>query len=75
MHKPCIYRIVVRGHLDESDLNTMSPLQTTVVPADEYEKYPRAATVFTIYADQSGLIGLIRHLHGRGIVLLSVRRG
>jgi hypothetical protein len=29
-------------------------------------------TRFTVHTDQSGLIGLIRHLHGRGFVLLSV---
>jgi hypothetical protein len=68
MHESCIYRIKVRGQVDESDLNAMSPLRTTVVRTDA------ADTLFTIHADQSGLIGLLRHLHGRGIVLLSVIR-
>jgi hypothetical protein len=68
MYEPCIYRIKVRGQVDESDLNAMSPLQTTVVRADA------VATLFAIQADQSGLIGLLRHLHGRGLVLLSVSR-
>ena len=74
MHEPCIYRIKVRGHVDESDLNAMSPLETTVVPADADEEHPNAATLFTICADQSGLIGLMRHLHGRGFVLWSLQR-
>jgi hypothetical protein len=68
MHEACIYRIQVWGQVNESDLNAMSPLYTTVVRADP------AATLFTICADQSALIGLLRHLHGRGLVLLSVIR-
>ncbi|MCL7452526.1 MAG: hypothetical protein M8467_05715 [Anaerolineae bacterium] len=68
MHASCIYEIEVRGQVDEGDLNAMSPLQMTVVRVDT------TATLFTIRADQSGLIGLMRHLHGRGLVLLSVSR-
>ena len=74
MHEPCIYYIEVQGQVAESDLNAMSPLQTTAVRADADEEHPKAATVFTVHADQSGLIGLMRHLHGRGLALLSVRR-
>jgi len=74
MHEPDIYHIKVRGQVDESDLNAMSPLKITMVQADPAEEHPYAATQFTIYADQSGLIGLMRHLHGRGFVLLSVSR-
>ncbi len=66
MHDICTYQIEVRGQADENTLNAGSPLQMTVVRKDT------ATTLFTIYADQSGLIGLIRHLHGRGFVLLSV---
>jgi hypothetical protein len=68
MHEPCIYQIEVRGQVDESDLNAMSPIQTTRVRADP------VATLLTIHTDQSGLIGLLRHLHGRGFVFLSIRR-
>lgn len=60
------YCIKVRGQIAEDDLNTMSPLETSVIRADP------AATLFTIHTDQSGLIGLIRHLHARGVVLLSL---
>ena len=74
MHEACIYRIKVRGLVDESDLNAMSPLQITMVQADADGEDRCAATLLTIHADQSGLIGLIRHLHGRGLVLLSVIR-
>jgi hypothetical protein len=62
------YRIEVQGQVDEHAFNATSPLQMTVVRRDT------ATTLFTICADQSGLIGLMRHLHGRGFVLLSVYR-
>ena len=68
MHEPCLYKIQVRGQVTDSDLNAMSPLQTTDVRVDEM------ATWLAIHTDQSGLIGLLRHLHGRGFVLLSVHR-
>ena len=68
MHELCTYQIEVRGQVDENDLNAMSPLQVTI------ERTEPAATRITAWADQSGLIGLMRHLHGRGLVLLSVHR-
>jgi hypothetical protein len=68
MHDICTYQIKVRGQLDENAFNATSPLQVTVVRVDT------AATRFTICTDQSGLIGLIRHLHGQGFVILSVCR-
>jgi hypothetical protein len=66
MHAICTYHIELRGQVDEKDLNASSPLQMTVVRANP------ATTLLTICADQSGLIGLMRHLHGRGFVFLSV---
>lgn len=68
MHESCVFELEVRGQVDESDLNAWSPFQITVIRADT------TATLFTIRTDQSGLIGLMRHLHGRGFVLLSVLR-
>jgi len=68
MHDICTYQIEVQGPVGEKDINATSPLQMTVVRVDP------AATLFTICTDQSGLIGLIRHLHGHGFVLLSVTR-
>jgi hypothetical protein len=68
MDKICTYQIEIRGRMDENDLNKMSPIDITVMRVNP------AATRFTIHADQSGLIGLIRHLHGQGFVLLSVIR-
>jgi len=63
-----IYRIAVRERLDEYDINAISPQQIRVVQAGEQ------ITIFTICADQAGLIGLLRRLHGRGVTLLSVAR-
>jgi hypothetical protein len=68
MKNICTYFIQLCGQVDESDLNAMSPIQMTVVRADT------ALTLLTVFTDQSGLIGLLRHLHGRGFVLLSVYR-
>jgi hypothetical protein len=68
MHDICTYHIEVRDQVDENIFNVSSPFQITVVQMDS------AATLFTICADQSGLIGLIRHLHRQGFVILSVYR-
>ena len=68
MHAICTYQIEVQGQVDENTFNATSPLQLTVVRMDT------ATTLFTICADQSGLIGLIRYLHGQGFVILSVHR-
>ena len=64
----CTYRIEVEGRMNENGRNISSPLEMVLLQADE------AATLFTICTDQSGAIGLIRYLHGRGYVLLSVVR-
>ena len=64
----CTYHIEVQGQVDENAFNATSPLQVAVVRLDP------ATTLFAICADQSGLIGLMRHLHAQGFVLLSVNR-
>lgn len=64
----CTYYIQVRGDIDESAFNIKSPLQFTMMPANP------DFTLFKIYADQSGLIGMLRHLHAQGFVLLSMYR-
>jgi hypothetical protein len=68
MHAICTYEIEVRGQVGEAELNAKSPREMSLVQSDA------AATRFTIQTDQSGLVGLLRHLHGRGFVLLSVTR-
>ncbi len=66
MDDTCTYQILLRGQVDEDDINTASPLHLTVTPAGP------DATLVTVQTDQSGLVGLIRHLHGLGFVLLSI---
>jgi hypothetical protein len=68
MNDVCTYLIQLRGQVDEGEINARSPLQMTVVRADP------DATLLTVGTDQSGLIGLMRHLHGLGFVLLAVSR-
>ncbi|MBN2502262.1 MAG: hypothetical protein JXB38_15875 [Anaerolineales bacterium] len=74
MRESSTYQISIHGRVDANDLNAMSPLQMTVadVPAKGESAYP--ATQLTVHADQAALIGLLRHLHARGFVILSVNR-
>jgi hypothetical protein len=67
----CTYQIEVRGQADENDLQVMSLLHLTVVQVNDKEQ-PSASTLLTIRTDQSGLIGLLRHLHARGVMLLAI---
>jgi len=60
------YQIEVQGQIDEIDINRMSPLKLDVCQVEE------GSTHFSACTDQSGLIGLIRFLNSRGIVLLSI---
>ncbi|MBN2085501.1 MAG: hypothetical protein JW748_09775 [Anaerolineales bacterium] len=62
------YRIEAQGRVDVNGLNESGPRQVNLLRADE------GSTVFEVWTDQSGLIGLLRHLHGRGMILISVRR-
>ena len=67
------YQIVVAGQVDADDLNTMSPLQIQLMQVGA-EFGETGTTVFSVCSDQSGLIGLLRHLHARGLVLHSTER-
>lgn len=68
MKNPSTYHILIEGHVAQDEINTMSPLQLTL------ERNDAAATLFSICTDQSGLIGLLRHLHARGLAILAVQR-
>jgi hypothetical protein len=63
------YKIQFHGQVEEEDINTTSPVRLTIEHIDE------TSTFATLRADQSGMIGLIRHLHGLGLVLLSISCG
>ena len=61
------YQIELHGQVDPNDLNTTSPQKMDLVQRSQNN------TVLAIHTDQSGLIGLLRHLHARGIVFLSIK--
>jgi menaquinone-dependent protoporphyrinogen oxidase len=60
------YHIQVRGQVSETDVNASSPLQITVNAAGP------DVTELTAKTDQPGIIGVVRHLHGRGFTVLSI---
>ena len=68
MNDLCTYLIRLYGEVEEGEINAMSPLQMTL------ERVEPGATLFSVSTDQSGLIGLMRHLHGLGLLFLSVSR-
>lgn len=61
------YWIEIDGTAAEEEINAATPISMTIIQAGEDK------TVLTVSTDQAGLIGLLRHLHGLGFVLLSVR--
>jgi len=62
------YHITVQGQVGEHELNKMSPLEIAVLHENP------ASTLVEACSDQSGLIGLMRHLHGCGFIFLSITR-
>jgi hypothetical protein len=62
----CVFNIQLRGQVDEEEVNEMSPLLLVREGGDT------AVTRFSVATDQSGLVGLMRHLHGLGYVFLAV---
>lgn len=60
------HQIQLDGQWTEDDVNDGSPLRMTRVSGDA------RSTIFAVHTDQSGLVGLIRYLHGARFVLLSV---
>ncbi len=63
-----LYEIAVSGSIDPSWLTGFG--EVDVQPEGEGTGHHR--TLFKIVTDQTGLVGLIRRMHGLGIVLLSV---
>ncbi len=61
------YSIQLRDPIEIDELNAISPLELKAAQVN------KATTSFTVCADQSGLIGLLRLLHGRGLILLSIQ--
>ena len=61
-----LYHIHLCGQIDEQEVNEMSPLLMVREGGDT------AVTQFCVATDQSGFIGLMRHLHSLGYVFLSI---
>lgn len=62
------YQIKLYGQVSETEINALSPLQMTV------EQTGPNGTLLSLSTDQSGLVGILRHLHGLGFVFLSIVR-
>jgi hypothetical protein len=60
------YLIQLRGSTDIDEVNALTPLQMTEVHSEG------TTMQVTVSADQAGLIGLLRHLHGLGFQFLSI---
>jgi hypothetical protein len=60
------YHIEVEGQVDENSFKTSGPHHISVMRTDA------AGTLLAVYADQSGLIGVLRHLHQHGFVIEAV---
>jgi hypothetical protein len=60
-----LYQIQIAGQVAESDISAFCPASTKIAPCGN------TYSVLTVHTDQSGLVGLIRQLHGLGFVLLA----
>lgn len=61
-----LYWITLRGQVDVREANASSPHQMTPIAMQA------GNTTITICTDQSGLIGLVRHLHNLGFDIVSI---
>jgi len=65
------YEIKIYGQLDDSWLGLFGEAEShTAILEDNLQ----VTTISNIVMDQAGLVGLIRRLHGLGIVLLSIQQ-
>jgi len=66
-----VYEIMVKGDIDLSRLTDFAELNVQTATITEEGHHP---TLFRMTMDQAGLVGLLRRIHGLGMVLLSIRR-
>jgi hypothetical protein len=64
------YEIKVCGQLDDSWLSRCGEAEVHTEVLDDTS---RMTTLSDVVMDQAGLVGLIRRLHGVGVVLISIR--
>jgi len=61
-----LYQLRVRGHLDEEFVASFCPPGTTLTHEDG------TTLLANIQTDQSGVVGLVRHLHNLGCTLIAL---
>ncbi len=71
MDEPAAYRVTIQGCIGKELVDESGPVQINEVRVDPARGITTLAGIFT---DQVGMVGLIRHLHGLGIVLLALER-
>ena len=64
------YRIMVLGRVDAEWLQSFDG--SAELSMDE-NRQMKDITVINVHADQSGIVGLVRKLHGLGITILQLR--
>ena len=65
------YEIKIYGQLDDSWLGWFGEAKSNTETLDDASQ---VTTISNVLMDQAGLVGLIRRLHGLGILLISIRR-
>ena len=63
-----LYHVQIRGEVAEDEVNVLTPLQMARQGTDA------TGTTFSVCSDQSGLVGLLRHLHSLGFLILFFQR-
>ena len=71
LHAAQVYEITVKGEIDESWLTGFGEGD---VRTEQLAGGGQHVTRSRIVTDQAGLVGLIRRLHGLGVVFVSVRQ-
>lgn len=69
---PQRYQIQIQGQPPDSWRNWFGEANVHV---EVWSNHRQVTTFFNVVMDQAALVGLIRRLHGRGIVLLSIQAG
>jgi hypothetical protein len=63
---PSVYQIKLRGTLDDDFAAAYCPPEAQISTKNDI------TTLNNLQTDQSGIIGLLRHLHGLGCVILEL---
>ncbi|MHB1007062.1 MAG: hypothetical protein ACYC3S_15675 [Chloroflexota bacterium] len=71
LDQPGSYVVTIRGCIGGNPIDWLGPVAFASMVTDVDNN---VTTLSGIVTDQAGIIGLIRHIHGLGVVLLSVER-